>query len=411
MIFGSRPIAFVNARVVTPSGLAPSIRICGRVLEIGGEPRGRDRVFDLEGAFVLPGLINAHDHLELNHYGSLKGRERYDHANDWIDDLRPLLQTDPAIRRNAQFPLADRLFIGGLKNLLSGVTTVAHHNPRYRAIGRRFPVRVLARYGWAHSFAMEHERVGAGGEPGGDVAERCRATPPTQPFMVHVGEGVDGRAVQELARFAESGCLRPNSVIVHGVAHTTESWQAAVRAKTSLAWCPASNRFLFGRTVPLSGLIDSMPASRDLVCLGSDSRLTGARDLLDEMREAATELTGRAGLLIQMVTSSAADVLRLKDAGRLVLRAAADLIVVPPDETAPGDPERALLAARRSRLRLVMIGGRPVVGDVELRALFDACGVRSLPLQIDNAPKVAAATVVRRLARCAIAEPGVEAIA
>jgi len=408
MIFGTRPIAFVNAQVVTPLGLAPSIRIRSRVLEVGSEPHPHDRVFDLEGAFVLPGLINAHDHLELNHYGSLKGRERYDHANDWIDDLRPRLRTDPAIRRNARFPLADRLFIGGLKNLLSGVTTVAHHNPRYRAIGRRFPVRVLARYGWAHSFAMEHAQVGAGGEPGGDVVERCRATPPTQPFMVHVGEGVDGRAAQELARFAESGCLRPNCVIIHGVAHTPESWQAAVRAGTSLAWCPASNRFLFGRTVPLRHLIEHMPASRDRVCLGSDSRLTGARDLLDEMREAATELTGGAGLLIPMVTSSAADVLRLKDAGRLVPGATADLIVVPRDEAAPEDPERALLSARRNRLRLVMIGGRPAVCDVQLRALFDACAVTSLPLRTDETPKVAAANLVRRLARCAITEPGVE---
>ncbi len=31
--------------------------------------------------------------------------------------------------RNQAYPLAARLFIGGLKNLLAGVTTVAHHNP------------------------------------------------------------------------------------------------------------------------------------------------------------------------------------------------------------------------------------------------------------------------------------------
>ena len=49
-------------------------------------------VVDLGGAFVLPGLINAHDHLELNHYGLLKRRDRYDNATAWIDDLRPALQ-------------------------------------------------------------------------------------------------------------------------------------------------------------------------------------------------------------------------------------------------------------------------------------------------------------------------------
>jgi len=34
-------------------------------------------------------------------------------------------------------PLTDRLFIGGLKNLLGGATTVAHHDPFDREMGAR----------------------------------------------------------------------------------------------------------------------------------------------------------------------------------------------------------------------------------------------------------------------------------
>src|SRR5687767_15475851 len=100
------------------------VRFARRVIATGGRPSVRDVVVDLGGAFVLPGLINAHDHLELNHYGALKPRERYENAAAWIDDMRPRLTRDASVRRNSAHPLAARVFIGGLKNLLAGVTTV-----------------------------------------------------------------------------------------------------------------------------------------------------------------------------------------------------------------------------------------------------------------------------------------------
>ena len=162
-------VSFVNARVVADEGMASSLRFSSRVLAIGEPPRRGDEVVDLDGAFVLPGLINAHDHLELNHYGALKSCERYANAAAWIDDMRVRLHADPAVRTNRSHPLASRLFIGGLKNLLAGATTVAHHNPRYGGIRRSVPVRVVREYGWAHSFLLERQPVGARGVPGPDV--------------------------------------------------------------------------------------------------------------------------------------------------------------------------------------------------------------------------------------------------
>lgn len=402
-----RPVIFVNGRVWGAHGLVASVRVRRGALDLGAVPAADDVVVDLEGAFVLPGLINAHDHLELNHFGRLKGRERYLHADDWIADLRPRLQADDRIRRNARFPLADRLFIGGLKNVLAGVTTVAHHNPRYPQLGRRFPVRVLARYGWAHSFSMETAPVGASGEPGGVVADSCAATPPTMPFLVHVGEGTDARAVRELTRFAGLACLRPNSVVVHGVAYAPDSWRAAVAAGAGLVWCPASNTFLFGQTLPMADLLAAVPGSLAFVCLGSDSRLTGARDLLDELRHAA-ETGLPPGSLLPMVTGSAARILRLPAAGRLAADSQADLLIVAADPDQPEDPERALLAARRRDVRLVVIGGLPVIADPAFTAAFDGGRVKTRRLKVDGAPKIAAEFLVRRIERCPIAEPGVE---
>jgi len=406
-------VSFVNARVVVPGVGAPvaaSIRFSSRVLSIGERPKPHDTVVDLRGAIVLPGLINAHDHLELNHYGRLKGRDRYENASAWIDDMRPRLSADPTVRNGRAHPLVERLFIGALKNLLAGVTTVAHHNPFYPEMRRTMAVRVVRRYGWAHSFLLERQPAGAHGEPGGDVARRCQATPSDTPFVIHLAEGVDEEARGELSRLEALGCLKPNTVIVHGVAIDGDGWRRVARAGAGLVWCPASNDFLFGRSVPVRDLIDGDRADPHASCvrvniaLGTDSRVTGSRDLLDELRAAREAAPVSAAELLLMVTTGAAALLRQPRSGRLAVGGPADLVVIPPLAAEPAD---ALLKTTRRDVRLVMIGGRPLVGDPDLAAVFRARRVKLRPLRVDAAPKLADSGLVRRLAGCPIVEPGV----
>ena len=400
-----RPISFVNARVVLPDGGASSIRVGARVLDIDAPPAANDLVVDLAGAFVLPGLVNAHDHLELNHYGRLKRRDRYDNASEWIDDLRPALQGDRAIRENTAHPLAARLFVGGLKNLLAGTTTVAHHNPFYREFGRRFPVRVVKRYGWAHSLSLQRQPVGARGEPGGDVRERYAATPANAPFMVHVGEGIDQAAADELPALEALGCLQRNTVLVHGVALGAGDWDRVMACGAGLIWCPASNAFLFRRTAPVRQFLDASEAASTHICLGSDSRVTGARDLLDELRAAAAVMPVTPKELFRMVTTAPARILRLADAGRIAIGGPADLVVLPSTKTDPAD---ALLSASRRDLSLVLIDGHPLIGSPAFEAVFGARRATSRPMCVDGIERVAESSLARIIAKCPIQEPGVE---
>ena len=402
----AQPVALVNARVLTPDGVAPSLRFGSRILSVGDPPRRGDTVVDLSGAFVLPGLINAHDHLELNHYGPLKRRDRYANATEWIDDLRPAIQDDPSIRAARSHPLKARLFIGALKNLLSGVTTVAHHNPLYREIGRAFPIRVLRRFGWAHSFSLERQPVGARGEVGGEVRDRCLSTPPSVPFIVHAGEGVDRAAAEELPRLEALGCLRPNTVLVHGVAITLPDWERILAGGASLVWCPASNEFLFGTTAAVRRLLDAHEEARFHVCLGSDSRISGSRDLLDELR-AAARFGVEAGELLKMVTEAPARILKLSDAGRIAAGRPADLLVLPSKEATPAD---ALVNASRRHLALVAIAGRPIVGCPSLSAVFVARRTTAQPVAIDDVERLVSCDLADAIARSPISEPGVECL-
>ena len=64
------------------------------------------------------------------------------------------------VKEHLAVPKAVRLAWGGLKNLLSGVTTVAHHNPYEAAVFENgFPVRVVKRFGWAHSLHFSPDVV------------------------------------------------------------------------------------------------------------------------------------------------------------------------------------------------------------------------------------------------------------
>jgi hypothetical protein len=66
---------------------------------------------------------------------------------------------------------------------------------------------------------------------------------------------------------------------VHVVGPDADGVAKLRAAGCAMVWCPSSNCFLFGRTAPASLLADGID-----VLLGTDSRLTGAGDLLDELR-------------------------------------------------------------------------------------------------------------------------------
>jgi cytosine/adenosine deaminase-related metal-dependent hydrolase len=391
-----RAVALVNARVAVEGRISSSIRFSTRVLGIDSPPERGDVVVDVEGDFVLPGLVNAHDHLELNHFGRVKFRDSYDNASSWIDDMRPKLQEDPAIREGRSLPLRDRMLVGGLKNLLSGVTTVSHHNPLYLELGRGFPVRVVRRYGWAHSFFLES---------GPDVAKAYRKTPPDAPFLIHLAEGLDASARGELSRLRELGCLRENTVLVHGVGLTSDDWSSVCRVGAGLVWCPSSNRFLLGKSAPIDDFLGREPASRSSIALGTDSRLSGARDLLEELREARAAADVEPADLLRMVTANAANLLKVPEAGRLSPGLPADLLVIPP---LAEDPASALLDLDRSQIRLVTVGGRPLVGAPEISLVFAARRVATARAKLDGETRVLDGALARRIRASSLAEPGLE---
>jgi len=217
-------------------------------------------VLDCRDADVRPGLINAHDHLHRNHYGRL-GAGPYPNAYRWADDIQ--LRYRRRIERGRRIPRRHALLAGAWKNLFAGVTTVVHHDSWEADFDRDFPIRV-ARVESADSLGL------------------AELDPPaSSPFSLHVAEGVDDVAAGEIDELDRRGLLNSKLLAVHAVAVHNGAAERFARSGAALIWCPTSNHFLFGRTTSRELLESGCD-----VLLGSDSRLTGAGDLLDELRAA-----------------------------------------------------------------------------------------------------------------------------
>jgi cytosine/adenosine deaminase-related metal-dependent hydrolase len=224
------------------------------------------------------------------------------------------------------------------------------------------------------------------------------------PFIVHAAEGVDAAAAAEIAHLDSLGCLRPGTVLVHGVALTKTLWTRLLEMGVSLVWCPASNAFLFGKTISARVFLDAADDARTHLCLGSDSRVTGSRDLLDEMRAACAADSVTATELLRMVTTAPARVLKLQEAGHIRVGQAADLLVIPAaQDTAAG----SLLLTTRASVRLVAIGGQPLVADRRFSRIFRARGTDARSIAIDDTEHLADASIANEIAKCPIHEPGV----
>jgi cytosine/adenosine deaminase-related metal-dependent hydrolase len=238
-------------------------------------------------------------------------------------------------------------------------------------------------------------------------------------WMVHLAEGVPDahrRACDpvssraEFATLTAKGLLTDATVIVHGTALERSDFAAMRAAPTirtdgvgdgrgaKLVWSPLSNLLLYGET---TNVYDAL-AEGVLVSLGTDWTPSGSRTLLQELKVAyivlrdtrllggsrgevpAFAVDGKQGdqqqlaeealdlALVDMVTRNPALTLHWYDkVGSVEAGKVADLLLIrrPPPSPARGRPPtvyRDLIDATEREVELVLVGGDPLAGEVDL---------------------------------------------
>jgi len=406
----------------------------GRIAYVGpaaGAPPGDTR--HLGDAMLMPGLVNAHTHLELT---ALRGfLEDLDFAR-WITRLQAVKK---AVFDRDQFLDAARL--GLAEGVRAGITTYADtcdsgvafdamleagvRGIMYQevfgpdpAVAQASLAELASKIDALRSRQTPLVRVGVSPHAPYSVSDALFASvaryaaEQSLPVAVHIaesdverqlveqGEGVfadslrrRGIAVSRRGRssidvLSRAGVLDGKPLLIHCVRVDAADIERIAASESSVAHCPVSNAKLGHGVAPLTALLDAGIA----VGLGSDSMASNTHmDLLAESRAAMLAQGARDGrrdalgahAALRLATISGARALGLDgEIGSLEVGKAADLAAFPlPAE--PGlvhDPVAAAVRAMPGTAAcLVTVAGRELVRDAEFLS-----GNAGLPARVER---------------------------
>jgi cytosine/adenosine deaminase-related metal-dependent hydrolase len=318
---GPRDLVLSGDRIVSVAPAAPGGAAAGSMAP----------ALAFHDAIAFPGLYNSHEHLEFNLYPPL-GHGPYGDYVDWGADIQR--RDGGVIAAIESVPRGCRLRWGALKNLLSGVTSVAHHGEP----AGELPIEVLPGK-TIHSLRRD-----------GRWRWRLNRPPNRAPYVFHIGEGTTLAARHEIDELIRWNLFRRELIGVHAVAMNPEQ-AAHFRA---LVWCPLSNQFLYGQTADVRSLKKCAT-----VLLGTDSTLTASWNLWNHLRGARSLGALADRELFDAVTRSAAAVWG-RGTGQIRPGSKADLVVA--RKKSP-DRWEAFFALDPADILLVLRNGNPLLID------------------------------------------------
>ena len=342
---------------------------------------------------LYPGLIELHNHLSYNALPMWSPvPKRFEHRGQWSDhaDYRKLISGPMTVvgeYRDAKGKpslLAPLIRYVECKCLLGGVTTTQGIMLSSNAGVQRFYRGIVRNVEQTNDPALSEAQGRIADVDAKDArAFMARLNKEDSCFLLHLSEGVTKAGQADsiarrhfLALQVSPGqwALNDRFAGIHAAGLLPEDFDVLAQHGGSIIWSPLSNLLLYGATAR----VEEAKRAGVRIGLGSDWSPSGSKNLLGELKVAWLYSQGilnglfSARDLVAMATRDAASILKWdKVIGALEASKRADLLVIDGDS---GDPYEALIKAKETSIRLVMINGIARYGFPEQMAALGTPG-------------------------------------
>ena len=292
---------------------------------------------EFNDAIAFPGLINSHDHLEFNLFPQL-GNAVYKNYMEWGPDIHS--QNKNTISGITKIPKQLRAEWGVYKNLLNGITTVVHH-------GKRFNIENSVINIFQDSYSLHSVRL--------EKYWKFKLNNPftkNWPFVIHVGEGTDVSAFEEINQLINWNLFKRRLIAIHGVAMNNQQ----AKKFEALIWCPDSNFFLLNATANVDEL-----KKQTKILFGTDSTVSAGWNVWEQLRLARKTRMLTDEELFDSITSIPALVWGLDDKGILADGKKADIVIA--KIKANGHPLSSFFQTDPQDILLVLKNGEIILFD------------------------------------------------
>jgi cytosine/adenosine deaminase-related metal-dependent hydrolase len=327
---------------------------------------------------LFPGLIELHNHLAYNALSLWAVPTRYGNRDQWsgTDEYRKLISGPMQVlgKTPELLPALIRYVEG--KCLLGGVTT-SQGIQLYSNQGiRRFYRGIVRNVEQTDEAALPEAATRVADIEARDAKLFLARLLKQSCFLLHLSEGVDAAARRHFLALQiadEEWAISTQLAGIHSTGLTAADFDVMAARQGAMVWSPLSNFLLYGDTARIA----AAKAAGVRMGIGSDWSPSGSKNLLGELKVGRLVSQAQGGVfsdreIVSLATRQAAAVLQWdKVLGTLEAGKRADLLVI---EGKSGDPYAALLQAKETAIRLVMINGVARYGMPSLMKALGAPG-------------------------------------